>query len=158
MAVELDERLVNACKNNCRLNDCLKSSDTLTADDNVAPPTNQTLVKVFKGDAAEWAAKTLRRHHREQSASSQSKVDNYNNFEILLVDPPRGGLDKQVCDMTLQGTFQHVIYVSCGRRALLRDLSVLCGNGGGFDVVDLAVIDLFPGTDAVESLVHLKRR
>ena len=48
--------------------------------------------------------------------------------------------------------------MSYGRHALLRDLSVLCGNGGGFNVFVLAVVDLFPGTDAVESLVHLKRR
>ena len=64
-----------------------------------------------------------------------------------------------MCNMALKGTFTHVIYVSCGRRALLRDLTILCGDEErGFDVADLAVIDLFPGTEAVESLVHLKRR
>ena len=65
--------------------------------------------------------------------------------------------------MALGGTFRRVIYVSCGRRALLRDLTILCGRseeegGGGFDVADLAVINLFPGMDVVETLVHLKRR
>lgn len=39
VAVELDERLVNACKNNCRLNNCLKGE---------ASDQDQTLVEVSK--------------------------------------------------------------------------------------------------------------
>ena len=155
VAVELDERLVNACRNNCRLNDCLKEDDVHDAEGD-----DRTLVQVFKGDATEWADKTLRRQNNHQR--QQSDDDRYNNFDILLVDPPRDGLSTTVCNMALQGTFSHVIYVSCGRQALLRDLTTLCGkregDGEGFNVVDLAVIDLFPGTYAVESLVHLKRR
>jgi 23S rRNA (uracil1939-C5)-methyltransferase len=57
--------------------------------------------------------------------------------------------------LALKGQFKYMIYISCGRRALLRDLETLCA--GGFNVADLAVIDLFPGTDAVESLVLLER-
>ena len=169
IAVELDERLVSACRNNCRLNNCLKSDDD-DYDDEHGVKSNQltddigTLVQVFKGDASEWAAKTLRRQYKEQTSSNRSGSatddDGYNNFDILLVDPPRDGLSSMVCDMAIKGTFTHVIYVSCGRRALLRDLTTLCSSdiNGGFDVDNLAVIDLFPGTDAVETLVHLRRR
>ncbi|KAL7466957.1 hypothetical protein ACHAXS_007227 [Conticribra weissflogii] len=148
VAVELDDRLVRACRFNCRLNDCLKTS---------SGKSESTQVEVFKGDAAEWAAKTLRaQYKRKMTVHCATKNDTYNHFDILLVDPPRGGLDRAVCDMAIKGTFSNMIYVSCGRRALLRDLKLLCIEG--FDVVDLAVIDLFPGTDAVESLVHLVRR
>lgn len=156
VAVELDERLVNACQNNCRLNNCLKDDESENDKDE-----NLTYVQVFKGDATEWADKTLRRQRKQQDDMTvqQRNADRYNNFDILLVDPPRDGLSSTVCNMALKGTFNHVIYVSCGRRALLRDLTILCGDDErGFDVADLAVIDLFPGTDAVESLVHLKRR
>lgn len=145
VAVELDERLVDSCRRNCELNNCLEGA---AGDDGTRNDDVRTLVRVVKGDATEWAAKTLR--GRRQSDES--------NFDVLLVDPPRAGLSSTVIDMALKGTFEHVVYVSCGRRALLRDLTALCGNDDGFDVVDLAVIDLFPGTDAVESLVHLRRR
>ncbi|EED89999.1 RNA methyltransferase, partial [Thalassiosira pseudonana CCMP1335] len=129
VAVELDERLANACRRNCRLNGC---------------------------DAAEWAKKTLKDQSKQRTNTKQPSFNHYNNFDILLVDPPREGLDKIVCDLAInKGTFQHVVYISCGRVALLRDLDILCK--GGFNVVNLAVIDLFPGTDAVESLVHLRR-
>ena len=146
VAVERDDRLVNACRNNCRLNNCIDEQyGTCNNDGN-----ERALVKVFKGDATEWAAKTLRGRCKQDEKADQ--------FDILLVDPPRDGLSATVCDMAMNGTFAHIIYVSCGKRALLRDLTILCGKTGSFDVVDLAVIDLFPGTPSVETLVHLKRR
>lgn len=123
VAVELDERLVRACRHNVELNGC-------------------TNVEVYKGDAAEWAKRAL---GRDECC-----------FDVLLVDPPRDGLTEEVCKMAAEGTsFGHMIYISCGRRALLRDLESLCS---AFDVADIAVIDLFPGTDAVETLIHLTRR
>ena len=154
VAVELDQRLVNACINNCRLNNCLKGE---------ASDQDQTLVEVFKGDAADWAAKTLRCIHKKTRLSknnapielSNNGVNNYNEFDILLVDPPRSGLDATVCEMAIKGTFSQLIYISCGRRALIRDLKLLCKD---FDLEDVSVIDLFPGTDAVETLIHLKRK
>ena len=157
VAVELDERLVNACINNCRLNNCFK--DHAKSDDDVEKDQDQTLVNVFRGDAAEWAAKTLRCIHKKNGDKHAKQISNgknsYNEFDILLVDPPRQGLDTTVCEMAMKGTFSHVIYISCGRRSLLRDLKLLCT---AFDIEDLAIIDLFPGTDAVETLLHLKRK
>ncbi len=154
VAVELDERLVNACRNNCRLNNCLKGE---------ASDQDQTLVEVFKGDAAEWASKTLRCINKKKRISNDTtsneepnnEANDYNEFDILLVDPPRQGLDATVCEMAIKGTFSRLIYISCGRRALIRDLKLLCTD---FDLEDVAVIDLFPGTDAVETLIHLKRK
>lgn len=137
VAIELDDRLVTACKNNCLQNNCLKGSNGQSS--------SGTPVSIFKGDTAMWAL----------SSRNKPTMNNTQHFDILLVDPPRDGLDKTVCDFALNGHFQDIIYISCGRRALLRDLNTLCM--GGFDVRNLAVIDLFPGTDAVESLIHLRR-
>ena len=137
VAIELDDRLVTACKNNCLQNNCLAGSNGHSSN---------TQVTVIKGDASMWAL---------SSTSKESTMNNTQHFDILLVDPPKEGLDKTVCDFALNGHIQHVIYISCGRRALLRDLDILCM--GGFDVCNLAVIDLFPGTDSVESLVYLRR-
>ena len=100
VAVELDERLVNACKNNCRLNNCLKGE---------ASDQDQTLVEVFKGDALTWATKTLRCIHKKTRSSKDSTrnevsnngANDYNEFDILLVDPPRQGLDPTVCEMAI---------------------------------------------------------
>lgn len=139
VTVELDGRLVEACVANCKRNQCYC--------DNVI--SGRTPVHVDKGDASEWALKSLRA--RKQHSSTLFALD----YQVLLVDPPRMGLDHTVCEMALEGTFEHILYISCGRQALQRDLDILekC-----FDVDDCILLDLFPRTDSVETLVHLKRR
>lgn len=129
VAIEYDERLVKACHRNCALNQV--SADGESKD--------SSTVEIILADAAVWA---------RDNASN-------NNFDILLVDPPRQGLDGQVCHMAVDGQFEHFLYISCGRDALVRDLHRLSND---FQVVDCTLLDLFPQTDAVESLVYLQRR
>jgi len=76
-------------------------------------------------------------------------------FDILLVDPPRDGLHEKVREIAIHGNFNHILYISCGKEALIRDLETL---NGAFGVVDCFILDLFPGTHAVESLVRMERR
>ena len=140
VAVELDGRLVDACVANCKRNECHYNGAC------------RTPVHVVKGDAADWALKSQRARKRQGSNNSTLHAIDY---QVLLVDPPRMGLDGVVCKMAMEGTFDHILYISCGRKALQRDLGILerC-----FDVVDCTLLDLFPRTDSVESLVHLQRR
>lgn len=144
VAVELDQRLVDACVANCKRNDCL-GHDGMDH--------HRTPVYVVKGDATEWAVKS--RRLRSQGLPCQNSELLFLRYKVLLVDPPRMGLDPAVCEMAMEGTFEHILYISCGRNALQRDLDIFkkC-----FEVVDCTLLDLFPRTDAVESLVHLKRR
>jgi len=135
VAVEYDDRLVKSCHRNCALNQQPQSCK-------VESDESPTQVEVALADAAIWA--------RDHVASRSS-----NNFDILLVDPPRQGLDPRVCQMAIKGRFEHFLYISCGRDALVRDLGLL---STAFEVVDCTLLDLFPQTDAVESLVHLQRR
>jgi len=99
------------------------------------------LVQVIQGDAGKWAKR------------SYKWMDT--KFDILLVDPPRAGLDEDVCKMAKNGTFDHFLYISCGHDALLRDLDRLSDC---FDVVHCRQLDLFPRTNSIESLIHLQRR
>ncbi|GMH58489.1 hypothetical protein TL16_g02620, partial [Triparma laevis f. inornata] len=73
---------------------------------------------------------------------------------LAAVDPPRSGLDGSVKKLAMSGEFEDMFYVSCGRSALVEDLKVLCEV---FEVESLCVTDLFPRTDSVETLVHLKK-
>uniref|UniRef100_A0A7S2EIB2 tRNA(Phe) (4-demethylwyosine(37)-C(7)) aminocarboxypropyltransferase n=1 Tax=Ditylum brightwellii TaxID=49249 RepID=A0A7S2EIB2_9STRA len=190
IAIELDKRLVDSCKLNCSINHCLaddydqKREDVDESNAIQNDYNNVTLVHVFQGDAGEWARKSLHANYRRQQQQQQQeeriKTQNttttksssssswYNqDHDVLLVDPPRSGLDEKVCNMALNGTFTHIIYISCGRHALLKDLQRLCcckeeeedEKSSCFEVVDCALLDLFPRTkDSVESLVHLRRR
>jgi 23S rRNA (uracil1939-C5)-methyltransferase len=126
VAVEMDARLVKACRRNYALN---KSGSGMI-----------TQVEIVSSDASIWARDSL---HDAVS------------FDILLVDPPRQGLTKDICRMAIDGSIQHFLYISCGRAVLLRDLELLHNY---FEVVDCTLLDLFPQTNAVETLVHLQRR
>ena len=143
VAVELDERLVEACKVNCQRqsgHDDGHDNDRRPLETTAVPPAT-TEVEVVSSDAGRWA-----RCSRGGSAE---------NFDILLVDPPRQGLDAQICEMAIHGNFEHFLYISCGRKALVRDLELLSEH---FVIVNCTLQDLFPRTDAVESLVHLQRK
>lgn len=153
VAVELDQRLVQACQSNCEQNSCSPKDEN---DDD-----KSTSVYVFQGDATEWAAKSLLRTRKEiegtiYTASKSSKSYWYTQqYNVLLVDPPRQGLSKEVCDLAANSSFEHMLYISCGRDALKADLQVLSTH---FEVVDCTITDLFPRTTSVETLVHLRRR
>lgn len=136
-AVELDSRLVEACKVNIELN-ATDQSEGLEGG-------SMTPVQVVRGDAGQWARK-----HRASSSFT------YDPFHVLLADPPRQGLDEEVIELAIQcESFQHVLIISCGHQALVRDLQLLCSH---FDVTNCTQLDLFPRTDSVETLVHLRRR
>jgi hypothetical protein len=86
--------------------------------------------------------------------SPNDTADN-SSFQILLVDPSLSGLDENVVEMMKIGPFEHALYKSCGINASQRDLEDLNEE---FQVVQSLVVDLFPRTNSVETLVHLQRR
>ena len=160
-AVELDQRLVDACTANIDFNgdsiSSTKSNNPLSTDTSAAPTTASsgtsiTPIRVAQGDAGKWASR-LRKRRARNEISGIVEIDE--SFNILLVDPPRQGLDDQVIDMAIGSSIEHVLIISCGHKALVRDMRVLCNH---FEVFDCIQLDLFPRTDSVETLVHLKRR
>ncbi len=74
-------------------------------------------------------------------------------YELLILDPPRAGL-KNLNEWTQLTSCEHVIYVSCYPATLLRDLKALPEE---FKIEQIALFDMFPGTQHYESLVYLKR-
>ena len=156
--VELDERLIMACQKNLRLNRIDAEFKRPDKGLDKERKSSEPVVQLFRGDAGEWAKKSM---HKLTSRKKTEEVCNSNttwygrDYTILLVDPPRAGLSADVCQLAIEGSFQHIIYISCGKEALLRDLAILSSM---FEIADCTLIDLFPRTDAVESLVHLRRR
>ena len=127
VCLELDDRLVRACRVNIQLNNI------------------ENIVQIMQGDAGEFS-RTWKR--KKSNAWSQQDTT------VLLVDPPRQGLDMQVCEMANQVLdISHILYVSCGREALLRDVKQLQPS---FSPVSSLILYLF--TDSVETLVHFERR
>lgn len=73
--------------------------------------------------------------------------------DLVVVDPPRAGLGKEVT--TLLGTLRpaHITYVSCDPATLSRDLKSLLDSG--YHLNSLRMVDLFPQTFHLESVATL---
>ena len=70
--------------------------------------------------------------------------------DIVLVDPPRAGLDKQVVDGILKLDPQMIAYISCDPSTLARDAARLIN--AGYKLKEVTPFDLFPQTYHIESI------
>jgi 23S rRNA (uracil1939-C5)-methyltransferase len=75
--------------------------------------------------------------------------------DIVLVDPPRAGLEKRVVDGILNLQAQVVAYVSCDPSTLARDAGRLIS--GGYRLTEVMPFDLFPQTYHIESISLFQR-
>lgn len=73
--------------------------------------------------------------------------------DVIVVDPPRKGCDPALLATILELQPRRVVYVSCSASTLARDLRVLVD--GGYTVVEVTPVDMFPHTTHIESVVLL---
>jgi len=74
-------------------------------------------------------------------------------FNVLLLDPPRNGLDKAV-EVIMDCEFEKIIYMSCNPLSLVKDLAVLTQK---WKIEEVTLWDLYPQTPHVECLVVMKK-
>jgi len=76
--------------------------------------------------------------------------------DVLIVDPPRKGLDERVIEAAGQMAPQKVVYVSCNPATLVRDIQRFMDQG--YHVTKpIQPVDQFPQTTHVESVTVLER-
>ena len=75
--------------------------------------------------------------------------------DLAVVDPPRSGLGERVARKLANLGAPRVVYVSCDPATLARDLVVFLG--AGYRMAQVHLVDLFPQTYHLETVVHLVR-
>lgn len=75
-------------------------------------------------------------------------------FDLILLDPPRTGAREAVAQLAGYGA-RRILYISCNPSALAADLAPLLQ--AGYRVSRLGIMDLFPHTAHVESMLLLER-
>lgn len=75
--------------------------------------------------------------------------------DVVIVDPPRKGLDEKTIKQLLKWQTEKIVYVSCDPVTLARDLKLLQEK---YKVVEITPVDMFPETYHVECVCVLKRR
>lgn len=104
------------------------------------------------------------------SANLNKKINSVNNIkfeckktnhidkiteDVVVVDPPRKGLDKTTIKLLLSSNAMRVVYVSCNPITLARDLNLLKEK---YELLDITLFDMFPNTEHVECVCVLSRR
>jgi 23S rRNA (uracil1939-C5)-methyltransferase len=77
------------------------------------------------------------------------------NPDIVVVDPPRAGLGPKVTQLLAALRVKRISYVSCDPATLARDVRLLLETG--YHVEEVHLVDLFPQTFHIESVVRLAR-
>lgn len=75
--------------------------------------------------------------------------------DVIILDPPRAGVDEPVIEVILRAAPDRIVYVSCNPATQARDLALL---DGAYRVEHVQPVDMFPHTHHVENVVKLVRR
>lgn len=73
-------------------------------------------------------------------------------LDVLLLDPPRIGVEKKVIGSIIEILPKEIVYVSCDPATLARDLKALFGK---YDLIEISAFDMFPQTHHVETIARL---
>lgn len=116
-------------------------------------------VEVFK-ESIENAKKNKKLNNCHNIRFICDKVENVidnikDNTDLVIVDPPRGGLDKTSIDVLLSMNVNNLVYVSCDPVTLARDIKLLKEK---YDVVSIKPFNMFSKTYHVECVCLLKAK
>jgi 23S rRNA (uracil1939-C5)-methyltransferase len=75
--------------------------------------------------------------------------------DVLIIDPPRAGMHKDVAKQVLALLPERIVYVSCNPATLARDLVLL---KEAYQVQEVQPVDLFPHTYHIESVARLIKK
>ena len=83
--------------------------------------------------------------------------DNYNILKanVVVMDPPRAGLDINFLNSVIRLSPERIIYISCNPETQARDVLKLME--GGYRITGMETFDLFPYTDNVENIVCMSK-
>ena len=76
--------------------------------------------------------------------------------DVIILDPPRDGINPKALDKILAFGVNEMIYISCKPTSLARDLEIITQRG--YKVVKACAVDQFPGTNHVETVVLMSKK
>ena len=118
-----------------------------------------TSVEEWRG-AVRMAVKNLSANNFENvnalcGRSEEIIEDLKNNYDAVVLDPPRDGCERSVLEAINKFGVKKIIYVSCNPATLARDCKILFGHG--YELIKIKAFDMFPQTAHVETVAELKK-
>lgn len=85
----------------------------------------------------------------------ENQIDSFQDIDMIIVDPPRAGLDPKTKEYLLKINPETIVYVSCDPVTLARDLGNLSAN---YNVLSIEPFNMFPRSNHCESICVLERK
>ncbi len=119
----------------------------------------ERFAKVTAVEAGQSAFRDLEHNVGGRAALEHSSVEDFLSHaesapDFILADPPRAGLGKDAVRELARLRAPRLAIVSCDPATLARDLAHLLGAGYRMETIEL--VDLFPRTFHLETVVHLR--
>ncbi len=86
---------------------------------------------------------------------NESFIAQHGKPDVIITDPPRDGMHKDVIEQIMKIAPEKIVYVSCNSATQARDLALMDEK---YKVTRVRPVDMFPQTHHVENVVLLERR
>lgn len=86
---------------------------------------------------------------------NQDFINTHGKPDVIITDPPRDGMHKDVIEQILSIAPEKIVYVSCNSATQARDLALMDEM---YMVTRVRPVDMFPQTHHVENVVLLEKR
>lgn len=117
---------------------------------------NPDAVKDAKANAKRNNVANIRFFEKDAGLFMRQMAAKKEKMDVVFMDPPRAGSDKNFMDSVAVLNPERVVYISCNPETLARDLRYL--QKKGYEVKRAVPVDMFPGTNHCEMIVQLARR
>lgn len=85
----------------------------------------------------------------------ENRIHEFQDIDLIVVDPPRSGLDKKSLSSIIKMNPETIIYISCNPNTLIRDLKEMLIR---YKIENFFMADMFPNTYHVECVALLGRK
>jgi len=96
------------------------------------------------------------RANLDKSFSYMVKEQKIPKPDVVILDPPRGGMNPKTVRDILRLLPEKVVYVSCNPATQARDIKLLCEEH--YQLIKMKPVDMFPHTYHIENVVLLVKK
>ena len=75
--------------------------------------------------------------------------------DVMIIDPPRVGMHKNVVKQIIEMSPKKIVYISCNPSTMARDLGIIKEH---YNILEIQPVDMFPHTYHIESVARLEKR
>lgn len=117
---------------------------------------NKDAVKDAITNAKQNGVKNIQFYNNDAGKFMTGLVAAEKTVDVVLMDPPRSGINEMFLSCLCKLAPKKVVYISCGPESLARDLKYLTKHG--YKVDRMVGVDMFPWTEHVETVILMSRK